>query len=232
MSPKKVNEQYNVAAPKSLPVRVAAYQRRKMYDLFIELTCVSRTESILDVGVTGDQTYEASNYLEAWYPHKSKITAVGLDDASFLETVYEGMKFIQANGLDLPFEDNSFDYVHSSAVLEHVGSEDNQHRFIEELYRVARKGVFITTPNRWFPIEFHTVLPVLHWLPKPVFRSILSRTSYSFFSKEENLNLLAPKDVKRLMQKSTQSEPNVLTLSLCGWPSNIIAYAPKFNSSD
>ena len=224
---KKVNEQYNVAAPQSLSVKIAAYQRIKMYKLFLELTRISSDESILDVGVTADQTYEASNYLEAWYPYKDRITAVGLDDASFLETLYSGLKFVRANGLNLPFEDNSFDYVHSSAVLEHVGDINNQNRFIEEIYRVAKKGIFVTTPNRWFPVEFHTVLPLVHWLPKSVFRSILSKTPYSFFSKEENLNLLAPKEVKRIMQTATHSKPNVRTLPLFGWPSNIIAYASK-----
>lgn len=232
MSPKKVNEQYNVATPTSLPVRIAAYQRKKMYNLFLELTRVSQTESILDVGVTSDQSYEASNYLEAWYPYKDRITAVGLDDASFLETKYEGLKFVKANGLNLPFEDNSFDYAHSSAVLEHVGDIANQNRLIKELYRVAKKGIFVTTPNRWFPVEFHTVLPLVHWLPKTVFRSILSKTPYSFFSKEENLNLLTPKEVKKIMQASTHSEIDVRTLPLLGWPSNIIAYASKLNLSD
>jgi ubiquinone/menaquinone biosynthesis C-methylase UbiE len=224
---KKVNDQYNVAPPASLPVKIAAYQRKKMYELFLDLTRISSCDSVLDIGVTADQTYEASNYFEAWYPHKNRITAVGLDDASFLETLYEGLKFVRANGLNLPFEDNTFDYVHSSAVLEHVGNLDNQKRFIEESYRVARKGVFITTPNRWFPVEFHTVLPLIHWLPKSTFRSILSNTPYSFFSKEENLNLLTPAEVKRIMLISTASEPKVQTLPLWGWPSNIIAYAPK-----
>ena len=25
--------------------------------------------------------------------------------------------------------------------------------------------MFLTTPNRWFPIEVHTRLPLVHWLP-------------------------------------------------------------------
>ena len=83
----------------------------------------------------------------------------------------------------------SFDVVHSSAVLEHVGSSENQKQFIAELVRVAKRAVFLTTPNRWFPVEFHSVLPLVHWLPKPWFRSLLSRTSYRFFALEENLNL-------------------------------------------
>ena len=30
------------------------------------------------------------------------------------------------------------------------------------------RRVFLTTPNRWFPIEVHTRLPLVHWLPDPV----------------------------------------------------------------
>ncbi len=90
-----------------------------------------------------------------------------------------------------PFADDSFDYVHSSAVIEHVGNRFNQMAFMAEARRVARKGVFITTPNRWFPIEFHTVLPLVHWLPTAIFRRILAATGRQFFADEANLNLLS-----------------------------------------
>jgi hypothetical protein len=33
-----------------------------------------------------------------------------------------------------------------------------------EIMRVGKKW-FITTPNRWFPFEFHLRLPVVSWLP-------------------------------------------------------------------
>jgi hypothetical protein len=33
--------------------------------------------------------------------------------------------------------------------------------------RVARRA-FVTTPNRWFPLEVHTRLPLVHWLPDRV----------------------------------------------------------------
>ena len=86
--------------------------------------------------------------------------------------------------LDLPFEDRSMDYVHSSAVWEHVGNSENQQQMLDECLRVARKGVFLTTPNRWFPIEFHTQIPLLHWLPRNVFRSFLRGTRYAELADE------------------------------------------------
>ena len=100
--------------------------RRSMYDRFLSSVQPNSKDTILDVGATSDQVYDFSNYLEAWYPHKSRITAVGIDDAKFLQDLYPGVTFLKADGRDLPFADESFDVVHSSAVLEHVGSRENQ----------------------------------------------------------------------------------------------------------
>jgi hypothetical protein len=36
---------------------------------------------------------------------------------------------------------------------------------VGELCRVAPQ-VFLSTPNRWFPLETHTLLPFIHWLPR------------------------------------------------------------------
>ena len=66
----------------------------------------------------------------------------------------------------MPFADGEFDIVFSNAVIEHVGGREQQRRFVEESLRVARRA-FVTTPNRWFPVEVHTRLPLVHWLPGP-----------------------------------------------------------------
>jgi hypothetical protein len=221
MAIKIPNKQYNVAQPDSIAVRLAVKQRRRMYQLFLTQTKVMPDETILDIGVTSDQTYASSNYLEAWYPYKRCITAAGLDDAKFLEDLYPGVKFVSANGLNLPFEDESFDVVHSSAVLEHVGSDNNQRRFIRECCRVARRAVFITTPNRWFPVEFHTVLPLVHWLPKPIFRTLMRRMGLDFFAEESNLNLMSSREVRAAGQVDG-FDTAVSTVSLGGWPSNLL----------
>lgn len=216
------NAQYNVAAPESLPVRVAGFMRRKMYRRFIDASRIAPDDTILDIGATSDQSYDHSNYLEAWYPHKARIVAVGIDDARFLQIRYPGLRFVQANGRNLPFADGSFDFVHSSAVLEHVGGGDQQAAFIAEAFRVARKGVFLTTPNRWFPVEFHTVLPLVHWLPKSAFRWLLRRSGRSFFAEERNLNLLSAGDVAGLCRAAGVSGYTIGTVRLAGLSSNLL----------
>src|SRR5690349_1179662 len=87
------NDQYNLSAPDSLAARVAVRARRRMFERFLAATGIRPDETLLDVGATSDRTYEGSNYLEAWYPHKGRITAAGLDDAAFLEQLHPGLKF-------------------------------------------------------------------------------------------------------------------------------------------
>jgi hypothetical protein len=222
-----VNAQYNVAAPNSLPARIARHQRRKMFGAFIAFAVPDPADTILDVGVTSDRGYDHSNYFEAWYGDKHRVTAVGLDDASFLSELYPGVRFVRADGRELPFADGSFDYVHSSAVLEHVGDWRRQTRFLSEAWRVSRKGVFTTTPNRWFPVEFHTVLPLLHWLPPQRYRAMLRHLGKEFFACEANLNLLSRNALAGLASAAGLADPTIDSVALFGWPTNLILCARK-----
>ena len=198
-----------------------------MFDAFLTATLINTKNTVLDVGATSDQTYNHSNYFEAWYPHKSCITAVGLDDAQFLEHLYRGVTFLQADGCALPIRDAAFDFVHSSAVLEHVGSHRNQVRFLGELWRVARRGIFVTTPNRWFPVEFHTLLPLLHWLPVHLYRKILDGVGMSFFAQEKNLNLLSRSSFVRVAEEALIEQFQIESVSLLGLPTNLLLIARK-----
>ena len=222
-----INAQYNVAAPNSLPARIARHQRRKMFGAFIAFARPGAMDTILEIGVTSDRGYDHSNYFEAWYRDKERVTAVGIDDASFLAKVYPGVRFVRADGRELPFADGAFDYVHSSAVLEHVGDRQRQTGFLREAWRVSRKGVFITTPNRWFPVEFHTVLPLLHWLPPRHYRAVLRGVGKEFFACEANLNLLSRNVLAGLASAAGLAEQTIDSVALFGWPTNLVLCARK-----
>lgn len=227
MTEKAVNAQYNVAAAESLAQRTATRVRRQMFGYFMEAIQSGPEDIVLDVGVTSDRTYEASNYFEMLYPYKSRITAAGIDDASFLEELYPGVRFAEANILDLPFADGSFDIVHSAAVWEHVGSRANQQRMLRECLRVARRAVCLTTPNRWFPIELHTQTPLLHWLPPSLYRWAYKKLGLSFFAKEENLNLLSLGDIKRMAADHPDWRFRYKKVPLMGFTSNLILFAER-----
>jgi hypothetical protein len=223
----KPNAQYNVAASGSLADRVGDRVRRQMFDRFLEHLKPLSDDKVLDIGVTSDQTYAASNYFEFLYPFKENITASGIDDAAFLERLCPGVRFLQADALRLPFRDDTFDLVHSSAVLEHVGSIENQSKMISECLRVARRGICLTTPNRWFPLELHTHLPFVHWLPKRACRSVFRALGYEFFAEERNLNLMSRSDLSKIVAHCSGWRFQIVSAKLLGLPSNLMLFAAR-----
>jgi ubiquinone/menaquinone biosynthesis C-methylase UbiE len=62
------------------------------------------------------------------------------------------------------FRDNEFDIVFSNSVIEHVGSIDQQRLMARECTRIGKR-LFLQTPNRFFPIEPHFLLPFMQFAP-------------------------------------------------------------------
>ena len=144
-----------------------------------------------------------------------------------MENIYKGLKFIQGTALDMPFENNTFDLVFSSAVIEHVGSMNNQYKFISECFRISKKYVFITTPNRYYPVELHTAIPFIHWLPKGLYRKILKIIGKEFFASEKNLNLLTRNELKIFCKKIGIKQYKIETVNFLGLPSNLLLMINK-----
>jgi ubiquinone/menaquinone biosynthesis C-methylase UbiE len=159
--------------------------------------------------------------LLSFYPYKERITALSDQDAAVLEKIFPGLVFVQGDGCQLPFADNEFDLVFSSAVLEHVGAFERQKAYIPEAVRTSRKYVFLTTPNRYHPFEFHTYLPFLHWLPKKLYRKFLKLLKLDYLSKEENLNLLDRRTLKKICNQ-LGVRFKIAHVNFLGLPSNLL----------
>ena len=43
-------------------------------------------------------------------------------------------------------------------------------------YLRRHERVFVSTPNAWFPVDPHTLLPFVHWLPRRIRHPILRAT--------------------------------------------------------
>lgn len=200
---------------------IAKRMRIQMFEALMRMAYLCSESTVLDVGVTVYRD-ESCNFFEKLYRYPHKITAVSTEDAHFLEKEFSGLRFIKADGLNLPFKDKSFDLVVSTATLEHVGNRDRQHRFVNEICRVGQ-AVCITTPNRWYPLEFHTRLPFVHWFPYSWFHSICKCISEDFLVKKGNPNPLSEKDV--LSMFSTGMKVNVKRFRLLGLISNLMFFA-------
>ena len=201
--------------------------RWKMYQKLIQKLPLSSLRSILDVGVTADKTRDDSNFFEKMFPEKDKITALSNQQAHWLESEYPGLKFVQGDARKMPFPDNAFDFVFSSAVIEHVGSFEWQKQMISECVRVSKRYVCILTPYRFYPVELHTILPLIHWLPRKAHRWILKKIGFAEMARESNLHLLSRSDVYRMCRELRLSKPTIVFNYFFGFPSNLMIFFEK-----
>jgi SAM-dependent methyltransferase len=206
---------------RSVITRFNIVGRKKFYGAFMDEMSPDPGMSILDVGVTPNQSAADSNFFEKWYPHPERITATSIEDASHLAALHPGLTFIQTSGDGLPFEDDQFDIAFSTAVIEHVGDRAEQSRFLAELLRVSKR-FFITTPNRWYPVELHTYVPFIHWLPQERHQQVLRALHKDQWSTTENLNLLDEKDLRAIFPAGVR--PTITGTRLFGLRSNLLAY--------
>ncbi len=206
--------------------RLGYIARKKMYALFMDLMKPLPDNKVLDIGVTDDlESSSAANMLEQLYPYRHNLTCAGITDGGALESTYPGIRYVRiAPGSPLPFAEREFDIVYSNAVLEHVGSEEAQRQFVNEACRVGKK-VFIAVPNRLFPVEVHTGIPLLHWLPKALFRAFLRRVGMSFHAREENLNYVWAHRLRRMYPNARSARTVFSGIGFGPFRSNIVSYS-------
>jgi SAM-dependent methyltransferase len=169
--------------------RISLFARDRMYEHFIAMMRPDRESTILDFGASEDITDE-SNALERRYPFPEQITCVGLGDGDRLKAAFPAVHHVRLREYErLPFEDKQFTIAYSNAVFEHLGSDADRYAAAIELLRVANR-VYLTVPNRWFPIEHHTGIPLLHF-HAGLFRKLLYRTGLNYWTNPRNLEFLS-----------------------------------------
>jgi len=190
--------------------RVSMRSRERKLRLFLDLMAPGPETTVVDVGVTDAPFGSGStdNFFEALYPWPERITGVGQTELDRFAAAFPSVTAVRADGRSLPFVDGQFELGFSNAVVEHVaGGRDGQRAFVHELCRVAGR-VFVTTPNRWFPLEVHTLLPFVHWLPPGPRAHVLHF--------EDVLDPLGPKDLAALFPYSVRVINTGMTLIAVG----------------
>jgi SAM-dependent methyltransferase len=96
---------------------------------------------------------------------RAKVEELGL------KVVHEVLHLDQAATCRLPWPDGAFDVVVVVGIVEHLPVRHRREQ-VDEYYRVLAPGghiAILDTPNRWFPMETHSVgLPLVQWLPAPL----------------------------------------------------------------
>jgi hypothetical protein len=142
------------------------------------------------------------------YEKFESVTIVNLNPPDNNDACASRLRIIKANGCSLPFVDRAFDWVFSNAVIEHVGGREQQEHFAKEIRRVAAKGYFVTTPNRYFPIEPHALLPFYQFFPERLKFHAL-RFSPGYMSEVEQINLLTRKEMRDLFPEAHVQQVNL-----------------------
>ncbi len=114
---------------------------------------------------------------------------------------YPHLKFLEADAFNLPFSENSFDFVFSIAVLHHIPSKELRIKFLKEAKRVLKKeGKLIITVWKFHMrkekrlLLRYTILKILG-KTKLDFKDILepwgrkTQRYYHWFSKRELIKL-------------------------------------------
>ena len=143
---------------------VSAHFRRRRMARFARTMGITPKTRVLDVGGTPD----------SWrlLPAPPRVTLLNAPRAG--QELGSASSWVAGDGRSLPFRDGAFDVVFSNSVIEHVGDSESQARFAREAMRAGRR-FWVQTPNRWFPVEQHLLLPLGHWLPRGWQRALMPR---------------------------------------------------------
>lgn len=206
--------------------RLSLRSRRIKMELLQRYLPLQGTERVLDIG---SQVDTQSRQLLERFPDQSRITAVNLfpEHLESIRAAYPGIHTVQADARSLPFPDKSFDLVYSNAVIEHVGDLADQQRMAEEVRRVGKRW-FLTTPNRWYPFEFHARLPLVSWLPARLMHKTTRLWSYNHVHGRyqpgndlSDVQLLTARQLRALFPDSLIVKPRVTF-----WPETLVVIGP------
>jgi hypothetical protein len=142
-------------------------RRFRLFEQFVEP--MPRPLRIVDVGGTNE-----------FWEHRGwagrddvEITLVNLEAA---EERHPNITPTKGDATDMSeHADRSFDIAFSNSVIEHLFTFENQARMAAEVRRVADRAYWVQTPNFWFPMEPHFLVPGWQWLPESTRVAILRR---------------------------------------------------------
>jgi methyltransferase family protein len=148
------------------PDSLAARLRRRRFAHFLSLLDrISTPFTLLDVG--GSPTY----WRKHDFPNRPGVRVIVLNLGA-TERCEPPFEIVNGDACDLSrYANHSIDVVYSNSVIEHVADHA---LMASEVRRVARR-YYVQTPNFWFPIEPHFLIPGFQWLPMAMRAALIRR---------------------------------------------------------
>ncbi len=114
----------------------------------------------------------------------------------------KGQRFFVYDGETLPFDDDYFDFVFSTQVVEHIHPDVLDSYYAEEGRTLAPGGMaYHQVPHRLVPYDSHTQTWLLHYLPRSLWLAILRRMGQDMTVPEGHLFLRWPWVHRKLVRR-------------------------------
>lgn len=201
----------------------ASVLRRRRFERFAALLSdLDRPARILDVGGT-QRFWDVMDF------HDDQVEVVLLN-RSVESATRGGFTSVVGDATAMPqFKDREFDVVFSNSVIEHLTDYKSQLAMAREVRRIGRR-YWVQTPNRYFPLEPHALLPLFHFLPKRTQIGIGRRFSpgwYRGLPKEEvEREISAVRLLTAAEMRALFPDAKLWSERLFGLTKSIVAYTP------
>jgi hypothetical protein len=192
--------------------------RRRRFSFFLSLLSqVKRPLRVLDVGGTPEfWQLMGLNQLD-----DVNITILNLQAHPVSGPFFES---VAGDARDLGrYADRSFDVVFSNSVIEHLGPHfSDQQLMAKEIARVGQR-YFVQTPNRYFPLEPHFLVPGFQFMPVQLRTWMVSSFDVGWYkripdksaarSEVESISLLSRKQLLALFPDADIYEEKLLGIA-------------------
>jgi len=208
--------------------KIITKKRLEIVDIINNQIILYNINEVLDIGTTNDTKNKSSNFIVKNLKNIKNFNSISdqLITSSFFKKNLQ--KSITENFSEYEIENFKSDLVISNATIEHVGNYDNIKTMFDNMIKLCKNMIIISTPYRYHPLEFNTKIPLIHWLPKNIHRKILKNIGLTFFSKEENLNLLSKSDFNNFVE-SKKIKGEFRYIKFLFFKSNLIFIGKKYN---
>ena len=210
-----MNKYQDLTNPNSLRSKIRKKRVKHLVDFISEIIELKNLNTVKICDLGGTYRYWLVFPFSDFKGVNFEITLVNLEEAIQSEDEnyqkllnHSNLKFISeiGNGCDMSHkQDNFYHITHTNSVIEHVGNWQNIKKMVKESKRIS-SHYFVQTPNYWFPVEPHYVLPLVHFFPRPFHTKLLMILKKRSFDKatsnfEEN-RMLSYKEFKYLFYES------------------------------